>query len=100
MIVAYYIPHNDGVEAGILTKSGQSTGLTLVDLYEVDGEIRSFETLEEADAWIRGHSLDPNQPDPTEIFEEPTCAIHSATVRYDDERAPYVETLDVKEGLL
>lgn len=94
MIVAYYIPHNDGVEAGILTESGQSTGLTLVDLYEVDGEIRSFETYDDATAWIDGH-----RNESTEVFEDPTCVIHPVTERYED-GPPYVVDLDVKEGLL
>ncbi len=52
MVVAYYMPHNDGVEKGILEKPGDNTGLTLVDLYEVDGEIRAFETWSEAMNWL------------------------------------------------
>jgi hypothetical protein len=51
-VVAYYIPHNDGVESGIFDKAGQTTGLTLVDLYEVDGVIRSFDNRTEAQEWI------------------------------------------------
>lgn len=54
MVVAYYMPHNDGTETGILDSPGQSTGLTLVDLYEVDGEIRTFDTRSEAEAWLTG----------------------------------------------
>lgn len=52
MIVAYYFPHNEGIEKGILDSPGQDTGLTLVDLYEVDGEIRTFDTRTEAEAWL------------------------------------------------
>lgn len=59
MIVAFYIPHNDGVEAGLITEAGFDSGTRLVDLYEVDGEIRSFETKEEAQEWLEArHSED------------------------------------------
>jgi hypothetical protein len=52
MVVAYYMPHNDGVVSGILDKPGQDTGLDLVDLYEVDGVIKTFATREEAHGWL------------------------------------------------
>lgn len=52
MVVAYHIPHNEGIEYGIFTEPGNSTGLTLVDLYEVDGQIQTFETVEEAEMWL------------------------------------------------
>lgn len=52
MIVAYHFPHNDGIEYGILDKPYQDTGLTLVDLYEVDGQIRTFEHRYEAEDWL------------------------------------------------
>jgi hypothetical protein len=54
MVVAYYMPHNDGVESGILDKPGQDTGLDLVDLYEVDGTIATFATEPEARQWLSG----------------------------------------------
>jgi hypothetical protein len=54
MVVAYYIPHNDGVEYGILTEPGQDTGTALVDLYEVDGAIRTFSDRVDAETWIQG----------------------------------------------
>lgn len=54
MVVAYYMPHSDGTETGIMDEPGQSTGLDLVDLYEVDGEIRTFATREEAEGWLTG----------------------------------------------
>ena len=54
MVVAYYMPHNEGIETGIFTKPGQSTDLDLVDLYEVDGVIRTFATREEAEEWLSG----------------------------------------------
>lgn len=53
MIVAYYVPHNEGIETGIFTGAGQSTDDALVDLYEVDASIQSFDTLEEGRAWIK-----------------------------------------------
>lgn len=52
MVVAYWMPHNDGTEFGILTAPGQDTGLRLVDLYEVDGVIKTFTTEPEAQAWL------------------------------------------------
>jgi hypothetical protein len=52
LVVAYYMPHNDGVESGILDTPGQSTGTDLVDLYEVDGQIRTFENRAEAEEWL------------------------------------------------
>jgi hypothetical protein len=53
MVVAYYLPHNEGVESGILDAPGQTTGLDLVDLYEVDGEIRTFENRQDAEGWLQ-----------------------------------------------
>jgi hypothetical protein len=60
MIVAYYFPHNDGVEFGILTEPGQDTGTALVDLYEVDGAIRTFRERADAETWLQ--SRNPNIP--------------------------------------
>jgi hypothetical protein len=53
MVVAYYMPHNEGVESGILDKPGQDTGLDLVDLYEVDGKVATFRNKAEAEAWLQ-----------------------------------------------
>ena len=52
MVVAYYMPHNEGVESGILDRPGQDTGLDLVDLYEVDGKIATFENERLAKEWL------------------------------------------------
>jgi hypothetical protein len=62
MVVAYYIPHNDGVESGILDKPGQDTGLDLIDLYEVDGTIATFATDIEARQWLSGKLSKRNGP--------------------------------------
>jgi hypothetical protein len=51
-VVAFYVPHNEGVETGIIDGPGFDSGTRLVDLYEVDGEIASFATKEEAQAWL------------------------------------------------
>jgi hypothetical protein len=56
VIVAYYFPHNEGVEYGILTEPGQDTGTALVDLDEVDGAIRTFAERVDAEAWLRSRS--------------------------------------------
>lgn len=52
MVVAFYIPHNEGIAAGVITGPDFDTGLNLVDLFEVDGTVKSFETEEEADDWL------------------------------------------------
>lgn len=63
MVVAYYMPHNDGVAFGIMDEPGQDTGTSLVDLYEVDGIIRTFADRDEAEAWLKskrkGHPRRP-----------------------------------------
>lgn len=65
MVVAYYIPHNEGVESGIFDKPGQDTGLDLVDLYEVDGMIKTFNNREQARLWLADklRSVDEMAPD-------------------------------------
>ena len=59
MVVAYYMPHNEGIETGILDTAGQDTGLDLVDLYEVDGQIATFATRPEAKEWLAGKKVMP-----------------------------------------
>lgn len=65
MVVAYHFPHNDGIEYGILDAPGQDTGISLVDLYEVDGSIKSFETRADAEEWLRTEDphLFDNEPE-------------------------------------
>ncbi len=53
MVAAYYMPHNEGAQSGILDAPGQTTGLGLVNLYEVDGEIRAFENRQGAESWLQ-----------------------------------------------
>ncbi len=57
MIVAFHFPHNEGVVYGIFTEPGQDTKLTLVDLYEVDGRLRTFENVEAAREWLSEYSI-------------------------------------------
>lgn len=54
LVVAYHVPHNDGVESGVITESGFDSGTSLVDLYEVDATIRSFDSEDEACVWLNG----------------------------------------------
>lgn len=63
MVVAYWMPHDEGVEAGIFDKPGQSTELDLVDLYEVDGQIKTFATMSEAEDWLADKRLDREAED-------------------------------------
>lgn len=51
MIVAFYFTHNEGTVKGVLDQPGQEALAT--DLYECDGEIATFDTRDEADAWIK-----------------------------------------------
>lgn len=53
-VVAFTVPHNEGLEWGIIDGPGFDSGLSLVDLYEVDAQIRSFATREEAEQWFAG----------------------------------------------
>jgi hypothetical protein len=55
MVVAFHVPHNEGVIYGIFTKPDMDTNLTLVDLYEVDGRLRTFENVEQAQGWLNGY---------------------------------------------
>jgi hypothetical protein len=54
-IVAYHVPHNEGVEMGIITGAGfdgNGDDFNLTDLYEVDASVRSFDTVAEATDWL------------------------------------------------
>ena len=73
LTVAYYMPHNDGVESGILDAPGQTTGLGLVDLYEVDGEIRAFDNRQGAENWLQEKGVGPK---PTASPKPPGAAGH------------------------
>lgn len=64
MVVAYYMPHNDGTESGILDKPGQDTGLDLIDLYEVDGKIATFDNAEQARTWLAEKLSNQDGPAP------------------------------------
>jgi hypothetical protein len=71
MVVAYYFPHNDGTEYGIFDEPGESTNLTLVDIYEVDGVIRTFETVSEAETWLLGrHRVKETDIEPNRLYSE------------------------------
>lgn len=54
MNIAFFVPHNEGVESGIITGPGFTSETTLVDLFEVDASIRSFEHYHEAEEWLKG----------------------------------------------
>lgn len=57
MIVVYWFPHGDGVEAGMITGSGFDSSATLVGLDECDAEIVSFDTEKQAWAWLTEHGV-------------------------------------------
>lgn len=52
LAVAFHHPHNEGRVAGVITGPGFDTGTSLVDTFEVDASIKSFDTEEEAIAWL------------------------------------------------
>lgn len=58
MFVAFYFPHNEGVVAAIITGPGFDSGTNLTDLYEVDAEVQSFATLDDAKNWLAQYGLD------------------------------------------
>lgn len=51
-VVAFDVPHSEGVEQGVIHGPGFSSGTSLVDLYEVDASIKSFFTKDEAETWL------------------------------------------------
>jgi hypothetical protein len=65
-VIAYYVPHNQGIAAGIITGPRFDSGSDLVDLYEVDASIKSFNAVAEAEAW-----LDQEAGDELELQEVP-----------------------------
>jgi hypothetical protein len=58
MIVAFKHPHNEGIVAGLITGPGFDTKGMLVDTYEVDASIRSFDSIEDAKAWLAEDDID------------------------------------------
>lgn len=50
-VVAFDVPHSEGVEQGIIDGPGYDVD-GLVDLYEVDASIKSFATKDEAETWL------------------------------------------------
>jgi hypothetical protein len=55
MVVAFHFPHNEGVVYGIFDNAGLDSGLALVDLYEVDGKIRTLENVTDAQQWLMSY---------------------------------------------
>src|ERR1700722_5278724 len=84
MVIAFHVPHNEGVVYGIFTKPGLDTKLTLVDLYEVDGRLQTFENFDQALEWLYSYENVAKQgaiaPDilydvsMDELWEEKLCA--------------------------
>ena len=68
--VAFYMPHNDGCEKGIIDGPGFDSGSLLVDMYEVDGAIKSFESREDAEAWLEAQKPEEYDDDEEEDDEE------------------------------
>lgn len=64
MVVAFHFPHNEGVVYGIFNNAGQDTKLALVDLYEVDGKIKTFEDLTDAQQWLLSYEAVAAQGEP------------------------------------
>lgn len=60
-VVAYCVPHNEGSEYGVITGAGFETQGEIVDLFEVDATIKSFDTVTEAEEWLKGKVEDVDQ---------------------------------------
>lgn len=62
MFVAIHHPTNDGTYVAIIDGPGFDSGTELADGYEVDAHVRSFATVEEAEAWVvdTGSDVDIN----------------------------------------
>jgi hypothetical protein len=85
MVVAFHVPHNEGVVYGIFTKANQDTALLLVDLYEVDGRIRTFDNFQDAVVWLSEYGLNNVEADRVYdvqaeyMREDSLCAMHWST---------------------
>lgn len=99
-VVAYFIPHNDGVQGGIINDPGFDSGLSLVDLYEVDGSIESFDDHEQAEAWLKKKFAGDNCAHCGALIEERdldngdgVIAVHvnGAIYCYDDDQGDRAE---------
>lgn len=58
MFVAFYFPNNEGVVAALITGPGFDSESHLVDAYEVDAEVKSFDTERDATDWLAQYGLD------------------------------------------
>lgn len=73
MVVGFHFPHNEGVVYGIFTEADQDTNLLLVDLYEVDGRIRTFNEMTEAQQWLGQYeSVREGEVKPNEVYDFPS----------------------------
>jgi len=52
-VVAYFVPHNEGIESGIIDGPGFDAGFVLIDIHEVDASIESFPDQASAEAWLK-----------------------------------------------
>jgi hypothetical protein len=68
MVVAFHFPHNEGVVYGVFTEPDRDTDLLLVDLYEVDGRIRTFADVESATAWLNTYPLNGTPVEPNKTY--------------------------------
>lgn len=79
LAVAFHVPHNEGASMGIITGPGFK-GDGLVDLFEVDASIESFDDLDAARAWLEEKF--ENDDEKPELYE--VTGGWEATVSYDD----------------
>lgn len=60
MIIAFHMPHNEGCVFGIITSPNFDTKEHLVDLYEVDATMQSFDTEAAAEEFLVKNNCDLN----------------------------------------
>lgn len=74
MVVGFHFPHNEGVVYGIFDRAGETTNLSLVDLYEVDGQIQTFNDVNDARLWlVKDHGkglVDTSELEPNKVYEK------------------------------
>ncbi|WP_020385267.1 hypothetical protein [Kribbella catacumbae] len=63
LVVAFAVHWVKGYETGIIDAPGFDSGVTLIDLFQADAQIRSFTNREEAEQWLKTVDAETAQSD-------------------------------------